>query len=352
MGAIHLAHLPELLFLPPRLLTRQLARVDDNGGGRPCLPGPLFQLLLGQENVAVPGPCGHRPVGVGFAPFNQGASTFFIYAAALAPFAVDHSRTAFKILVGVLALIALESWLLHLRSEFWLTSFIVTIPVGAANIYFAQRTRDDAKLRMANDEIEHLAKVAERERIARDLHDVLGHTLSVIILKAELAGKLLERDSSRAKTEIGDVENIARQALSEVRQAIRGYRAAGLSDELARATATLETAGLSVECKADKLPIGPAQETVLSLVIREAVTNVVRHARARNCSVLLEQQNDSCRLQVRDDGQGGILAEGHGLRGMRERIEALGGTLQHSNSGGTILTITLPLEMQKERNPA
>jgi len=190
-----------------------------------------------------------------------------------------------------------------------------------------------------------LAKVAERERIARDLHDVLGHTLSVITLKSELAGKLIDRDPQRAGKEIREVEEISRQALSEVRDAIRGYRAKGLSAELAQAKATLETAGLAVQCdSATTVKLPAMQESVLSLAVREGVTNVVRHAQARTCRLRLEQQNGSCRLEIHDDGLGFSSTEGNGLRGMRERVEMLGGTLERRNESGTTLTITLPLK--------
>jgi two-component system sensor histidine kinase DesK len=216
--------------------------------------------------------------------------------------------------------------------------------IGGGNIFFAQRNRSLAKLRMANEEIEHLAKVAERERIARDLHDVLGHTLSVVILKSELAGKLLEREPERAGKEIREVEQIARQALTEVREAIRGYRARGLFAELAMAKSTLETAGIAVQCNAPAaLEIPPLQEGVLSLAVREAVTNVMRHSQARSCRLQLEQRNGSCRLEVADDGSGGSSLEGNGLRGMRERVEMLGGTLTRTTAAGNTLTITLPL---------
>jgi two-component system sensor histidine kinase DesK len=216
--------------------------------------------------------------------------------------------------------------------------------VGGSNIFFAQRNRALAKLRMAHEEIEHLAKVAERERIARDLHDVLGHTLSVIILKSELAGKLMDRDPQRAGTEIREVEQISRQALSEVRDAIRGYRSQGLTAELAQAKVTLETAGVAVKCEAAKIELTPLHESVLSMAVREAVTNVVRHAQAHICSLHLDQQNGSCRLQIEDDGCGGFQEEGNGLRGMRERVEMLGGKLSRETRAGTRLTITLPLK--------
>jgi two-component system sensor histidine kinase DesK len=199
---------------------------------------------------------------------------------------------------------------------------------------------------MASDEIEHLAKVAERERIARDLHDVLGHTLSVIILKSELAGKLMDRDPQRAGNEIREVEQISRQALSEVRDAIRGYRSQGLAAELAQAKSTLETAGVAVKYEAAvvKIALPALQEGVLSMAVREAVTNVVRHAQARTCTLRLEQQNGSCRLEIEDDGRGGSPGEGNGLRGMRERVEMLGGTITRDSQAGTKLTIILPLK--------
>jgi two-component system sensor histidine kinase DesK len=217
--------------------------------------------------------------------------------------------------------------------------------IGAGNTFFAERNRINRQLRRANEEIENLAKVAERERIARDLHDVLGHTLSVITLKSELAGKLIDRDSQAARKEISEVEQISRQALSDVRDAIRGYRSQGLVAELAQAKTTLETAGVTVQCDAATTMKLPAvQESVLSLAVREAVTNVVRHARARTCRMRLEQQNGSCRLEIQDDGCGASNSEGNGLRGMRERVEMLGGTLSRNTEAGTRLTITLPLK--------
>jgi two-component system, NarL family, sensor histidine kinase DesK len=284
-------------------------------------------------------------LGVLFQPFNGGASTFFIFAAAMLPFCVESQAIAWLGLCAIGAIGAIEGLLVHI--DHWSLFFCALFPViiGAGNTFFAERNRMNRKLRKANEEIEHLAKVAERERIARDLHDVLGHTLSVITLKSELAGKLLDRDPQRAGKEIREVEQISRQALSDVRDAIRGYRAKGLVAELAQAKSTLETAGLTVQCDAASTVKLPAmQESVLSLAVREGVTNVVRHAQARTCRLRLEQQNGSCRLEIHDDGRGSSNGEGNGLRGMRERVEMLGGTLERSTTSGTRLTITLPLK--------
>src|SRR6202453_1006756 len=282
-------------------------------------------------------------LGVGVAPFNVGGVVFIVYAATLVPFAAD-TWLAAKVIAALVAVSALEAVLLHLGAWFGVIGTVLPIALGSVNIHFAQRNRANRQLRMAQDEIEHLARVAERERIARDLHDVLGHTLSVVILKSELAGKLMDRDPQRAGTEIREVEQISRQALSEVRDAIRGYRSQGLAAELVRAKSTLETAGVVVKCEAAKLSLPALQESVLSMAVREAVTNVVRHAQAHICSLRLEQQNGSCRLAIEDDGRGGMQNEGNGLRGMRERVEMLGGTLDHDSQSGTRLTITLPLK--------
>lgn len=284
-------------------------------------------------------------LGVLFLPYNGGAAGFFIFAAAFVPFSTNTKRTALLGIFAITAIAAAESLIRHLDiwTTFWACVFPLT--VGGSNVFFAERNRMNCKLRKANEEIEHLAKVAERERIARDLHDVLGHTLSVITLKSELAGKLIDRDPERAGKEIREVENISRQALSDVRDAIRGYRSKGLVAELALAKSTLETAGLTVQCDAaTSMQLPPMQESVLSLAVREGVTNVVRHANARTCRLRIEQQNDMCRLEIADDGQGFVSMEGNGLRGMRERVEMLGGTLDRRNKSGTTLTITLPLK--------
>lgn len=289
--------------------------------------------------------CGMILLGMIFMPFNGGACTFLIYAAAVSPFLVPTQRVAFLWLIAISLIGGVEGWLLRLHPTTLFFCSIFPLFIGGGNVYFAERNRMNCKLRKANEEIEHLAKVAERERIARDLHDVLGHTLSVITLKSELAGKLMERDPQRAAKEISEVEEISRQALSDVRDAIRGYRSQGLLAEFARAKSILETAGLIVQCDtAATMNIPAMQESILSLAVREAVTNIVRHAQARTCRMRLEQQNGSCRLEITDDGRGWNGNEGNGLRGMRERVEMVGGTLQRIGAPGTTVTITLPLK--------
>ena len=282
-------------------------------------------------------------MGIVCTPWNSGAMGFFIYAAATVPW-IDQSRKLWLWLTLIISILMLENWLLHRPAVFgWMMAFF-TLTTGAANFYFAQRKCAAQKLQLAQDEVEHLAKVAERERIARDLHDLLGHTLSLITLKAELARKLVDRDPGRAKQEMLDVEHTSRAALADVREAISGYRGEGLAAELIRARKTLETAGITVvNVKFDRLPLTPAQETVLALALREAVTNVVRHAQAQQCSVRLQRENNLCTLEIADNGRGADAPEGNGLRGMRERLEAIGGSLQRQTQAGTRLVIHLPL---------
>jgi two-component system sensor histidine kinase DesK len=307
-----------------------------------CLYLGLFLLVSPRGLVHI---TGMVLLGLLYQPINGGACTFFIYAAAMLPFCVETQGAAVTGLITIGAIGAVEGLILRVSGWTLFYSALFPVIIGAGNTFFAERNRMNRQLLKANEEIEHLAKLAERERIARDLHDVLGHTLSVITLKSELAGKLIDRDPQRAGKEIREVEEISRQALSDVRDAIRGYHSKGLLAELAQAKSTLETAGVAVRCDAaDTLKLPAMQEGVLSMAVKEAVTNVVRHAHAHTCSLRLEQRNGSCHLEIEDDGQGGFQSEGNGLRGMRERVEMLGGTLTRDTRTGTRIAITVPLK--------
>jgi len=283
-------------------------------------------------------------LGVAYFPLNNGAYGCFIYAAAFLPFIVE-SLTACVIGFAVLCItLVAEGIFLHTTPWLWGIGAVFTVVVGGTNIFMAQRVRANSKLQLAQEEIEQLAKVAERERIARDLHDVLGHTLSVIVLKSELAGRLISSNPERAVNEIADVESIARKALGEVREAITGYRAEGLPAEVQRAHNVLDAAGVTLLCKENPPALNPTEESVLALALREAVTNVVRHAQATRCEMRFVTRDGKTTLVVEDNGRGGLRHEGNGLRGMRERIEALGGRFAIDSAHGTRLTIELPLK--------
>lgn len=273
--------------------------------------------------------------------WNPGAGSFFIYAAAFAG-ELEPVRRAVRAIAIIEIVVIVEALAIRIHpfNAFWPVVFCLLI--GAINIHHRQQKNANAKLRLAHEEIEHLAKVAERERIARDLHDLLGHTLSLIVLKSELAAKLAERDIDRARDEIRDVERISRDALAQVRAAVRGYRSGGLLAEIDSASAALVTAGIDITIDMSPQALPAAHEAVLALAVREAVTNIVRHARATHCRIALELVNGACVLTIVDDGIGGHAPFGAGLSGMRERVTALGGTLTRDGEHGTTLTIALP----------
>jgi len=282
-------------------------------------------------------------LGVAMWPITPAAGAFFIFGAGMLGHVMP-TRRAFQIIGAIAAIVVLEAWYLDRAWYNAIWPFFFTILIGALNIHFAQVNRANARLRLAQDEVEHLAKVAERERIARDLHDLLGHTLSLVILKSELATKLADRDPERAREEIRDVERIAREALAEVRSAVTGYRAGGFTPEIQHARSALATAGMTFECDVHSgTQLSPAHEAVLCLALREAVTNIVRHSGARHCKMSLHVSGGACTMRITDDGRGGDKPFGSGLSGMRERVEVLGGSLTRDGRHGTTLTVTLPL---------
>lgn len=283
-------------------------------------------------------------LGTLIAPWNPSATVFFVYAAGYIGF-TGEAGFATRLLLAQLAVVGLVSWALALPPSSWIPGVLFSAMVGAVNIHAGQMARVNARLRLAQDEVEQLARLAERERIARDLHDLLGHSLSLIVLKSELASKLLTRDPARAADELRDLERAAREALQEVRGALQGWRQGGFASELERAREALQAAGVDLDSQTEPVPLTAEQETVLALGLREAVTNVVRHARARSCRVRLGRAGQWALLEIHDDGRGGLLAEGLGLLGMRERLQALGGTLERSSAEGTRLRLTLPLDL-------
>lgn len=276
-------------------------------------------------------------------PANLFANTFMVYACVMAAFLPWPAMLA--VVAAAQALFALGCWLIDApMALFVATGLFAGVLSAACNRVWIAKARANQALRLSQDEIRRLAQVAERERIGRDLHDLLGHTLSVITIKAELAAKLALRDPAASQREIADVERVAREALGQVRRAVAGMRAMGLRAEFASARLALAAVEVDFDYGSDDTALHPETETVLALALREAATNVIRHAQARRCSAELLREGDTVRLSIRDDGLGGARAEGNGLRGMRERVEAIGGELrlQSGNGDGTILELRVP----------
>lgn len=281
-------------------------------------------------------------------PWNAYANTYVIYAASLLGLLPGNLARRLVMVVAMLGLFVWRAYgLWPLPVVAFMGALTTLISFSAFSAYHFEQARDrkQRELQLSQDEIRRIAAVAERERIGRDLHDLLGHTLSMIALKSELAGKLLERDPAGARREIEDVAEVSRRTLEQVRNAVSGMRMAVLEAELASAHALLQSADVQMTTEIGELPALPsAVENALAMTLREASTNIQRHAAARNVSVRLHREGDALAMRVQDDGRGGNMRPGTGLSGMRERIEALGGTLALDGRNGTTLDVRLPLE--------
>lgn len=211
---------------------------------------------------------------------------------------------------------------------------------GFAMVGVRAMLRTTTQLREARATVAQLAANEERLRMARDLHDLLGHSLSLITLKSELAGRMLPDHPDRAARQVADIEQVCRQALVDVREAVSGYRRPTLPGELAGARTALTAAGVTADLPTDAPGELPEDtESALAWSLREAVTNVVRHSGAKRCTVTLEAcqtlAGPVMELTVRDDGAGGPSAHGNGLTGLTERLEAVGGSLAAGPAGKT-----------------
>ncbi len=316
-----------------------------------ALSYPLFLLLYLRALVAParrlqPAALGMVALGLGLLPWYPSAVTYFVFGGVMLQ--VGCRRTAllpYLAQVAVLGLLYLGvAWWAGYPWQMWVWVPVMTLIIGIiVHVEDAAQQREDM-LRLSQEEVRRLAASAERERIGRDLHDLLGHTLSLIALKLELARKLGARDPAAAAAHVAEAERVARQALAEVRSAVSGIRAADLAAELAAARLLLESAGVAFAAPPLPQALPPALQAPLALVLREAATNIARHARARAVRVALRREDGGIVLEIADDGRGGVRTEGNGLAGMRERVAALGGRLALVSppGAGTRLRVWLP----------
>lgn len=287
-------------------------------------------------------------LGVTTVWFNANATVFFIYAAGTAGAFASRARARrwfIWLTVALLVLAAASTVPMPYRIAAFAFPIALVWVIGYAVLDDVERYREASRLRIDNVRIERLATLGERERIARDLHDLLGHTLTSIVVRAQLIAKVAEADPAAAVREAADIEQTARTALSEVRAAVTGWRHHALDAELDIARDVLAAADVDLRVEQEaEVAMSPQVEAAVALALREAVTNIVRHASAERCTIGVVTTGNDVRLTVADDGRGSAAPDGSGLAGMRERISALGGAVERRMDGGTTLTVTVPAQ--------
>ena len=262
---------------------------------------------------------------------GQKALTCLVYIAAITMMAVD-----VRIAVVIVALLLGGAELSMRLVPGWGDdgSYGFAIFLGALAVFGLRRAiQRSMELNATRKDMAELAVQEERNRFARDLHDILGHSLTVITVKAELAGKLIEANPGRAAAEVADVESLARAALADVRAAVAGYRELSLAGELVSARAALQAAGIKPDLPTAMDEVPEENRELFAWVVREGVTNVVRHSGAKRCTIRI----NATQIEVLDDGKGptpGGGASGHGLVGLRERADQAGASLQVGQAPG------------------
>jgi two-component system, NarL family, sensor histidine kinase DesK len=277
-----------------------------------------------------------------FSNYNWGLSTYIIYAAAVAG---NMALTRYAVAAVALLLIGM-CVVLNTRVaplEGYLMPIIMAVIVFLGARAQRESMRAQTFLRLSQQEISKLAERNERERIAREVHDLLGHSLTLIALKADLALKLMDKDVEAARAELSQIKVTARESLTEVRQAVHGMRSAQISVEIAKSKLACEMADLQLLVDVPpNLGLTKPNENALAAVIREAVNNTIRHAKATQVSVLIRETAQGTQMEIDDNGKARNFHEGNGLIGMRERVQAIGGKIFFSADAGFRVRVELP----------
>lgn len=277
------------------------------------------------------------------APLTPGSGTFFSYIGFLLGFFCRTKQWLIftGLLIGLITTLQLLINYPFVYFAFGAITGLVTIGI----VGFTERVRYDSRIsqQKSHEEIEQLAVIAERERIARDLHDILGHTLSSIALKAELAEKLLKQEKHESvQQHLSELHQIARNSLSLVRQTVSGYKHRGLSGEVMELCEKLRQSGFIVDLNGEIPQLTPRAETALILALTELTTNILRHSKGDRCHIEFGKSNDKVLVTMRDNGDVKSLTPGNGLHGIQERLQSLAGELQSSINKGCEFIISLP----------
>jgi len=340
---VWLAYLP-LLFIPWFISAPTMPQLVGGLAGLTVFLGLYFTAIptVGARRIVLATATLALAIALAFTHSNW--TVIAIYAAAMVG-ELRPMRRAGAFLAAFAAGTAAAGFALRQHPFYWAFGVFFMIMVGAANISRAALEDKNRALLSAQDEVTQIAATAERERIGRDLHDLLGRTLTLIAIKADLAVKLSPRDAERAESEMREVAAAAREALAEVRSAVAGMTGASLAREISSAQSALRAAGIACVIEGDAEEIEHGAGAVLAMALREAITNVIRHSGAGACHIKLTQADSGLQLAVRDNGDGGALREGGGIGGVRARLAAAGGGLSvTSDAHGTQFVARMPLK--------
>jgi len=300
---------------------------------------------------------------------QTGAVALWIFVSSASGLLVASRRWAARAVLGSFACYTVFSWTTHVTGTNYLGN-VLPVFIGFAMIGLRRQFELTAELSRAREEVAQHAASEERLRLARDMHDLTGQSLSTITLKSELAARMLSRlapgaESDRVREEVEQVAAVSRQTLRDIREAISGYRRPTLAVELITARAALTSAGIVTRDDPELTLLSgtfdPDMEAALAWCLREAVTNVVRHSGAGNCRIKLSRRGESLSLTVQDDGTGhvppapahGAAGQGSGLHGLSERLSAVGGALELRGDmqPGFCLVATVPA-VSRDAQPA
>ncbi|MCY8073468.1 sensor histidine kinase [Bacillus haynesii] len=244
-----------------------------------------------------------------------------------------------------------------LNRLFYFLPFLVIMLISPYGIRSMNRRMElEQELDEANQQIKELVKREERVRIARDLHDTLGHTLSLLTLKSQLVQRTIASDPERARKEAREMETTSRAALKQVRELVSDMKTATIAEELIHIQQILRAADITFEYMggSDFSNIPPVTQNIVSMCIREAATNIVKHSRATHCTISISQTDEKISIAIKDDGMGMNQQTpfGNGLRGMKERLALIDGALDVSTHNGTVLSIAVPIVKKAEGKEA
>jgi two-component system, NarL family, sensor histidine kinase DesK len=272
-------------------------------------------------------------------------ASLFVYVAAVCGFLLPVPQALLGIAAAT-ALVAITGTVAGYETGETISLATNAAAIGLIALALSLLWRANTELQAAREEIARLAVADERLRFARDLHDLLGHSLSVIALKSQLAGRLLGREPDRAAAEVAEIGQVSREALEEVRDTVTGYRRRTLVDELAGARKALSAAGIQATIERTQVALGPETEAILAWAVREGTTNVIRHSGARRCEIRVRAGLEGAAVEVIDDGGGhdGHDGGGSGLAGLAERASRGNGQVEAGPrpEGGFRLRVIVP----------